>query len=71
MAHTHLHRPSAALDAFAALAGVKSGSDVYVLRMAPITLAGMLSLWQGQVIGCGTVAERLRNGCRTVVERLL
>ncbi len=30
---TYLHRPSAALDAFAALAGVKSGSDVYSLRI--------------------------------------
>jgi hypothetical protein len=44
MAHTHLHRPSAALEALAALAGVKSGLDVYVLRILAIILGAMLSL---------------------------
>mmetsp|Transcript_27175 Transcript_27175/g.68385 ORF Transcript_27175/g.68385 Transcript_27175/m.68385 type:complete len:285 (+) Transcript_27175:3257-4111(+) len=44
MAHTHLHMPSAALEALAALVGVKSGLEVYVLRMASMTLGGTLSL---------------------------
>ena len=44
MAHTHLHSPSAALDALAALAGVKSGLQVYSLRMRSMILGLTLSL---------------------------
>lgn len=33
MAHTQEHKPSAALDALAALAGVKSGLEVYSRRI--------------------------------------
>jgi hypothetical protein len=36
---THLHRPSAADDALAAVAGVKSGLEVYSLRMRSMICA--------------------------------
>ena len=44
MAHTHLHSPSAALEALAALAGVKSGLHVYSLRIRSMIAGLTLSL---------------------------
>ena len=44
IAQTHLQRPSAAADALAALVGVKSALEVYVLRMVSMILGGMWSL---------------------------
>lgn len=42
IACTHLHMPSAALEAFFATSGVKAGSLVYFLRIASITCTAVL-----------------------------
>ena len=43
MAQTHLHRPSAAVEAFLILDGSNSGLLVYVLRILAMYVALMLS----------------------------
>jgi len=44
IAHTHLHIPSAAADALAALSGVKSSLVMYFSRILAMIFGGMLSL---------------------------
>mmetsp|Transcript_7116 Transcript_7116/g.22147 ORF Transcript_7116/g.22147 Transcript_7116/m.22147 type:complete len:219 (+) Transcript_7116:3558-4214(+) len=44
IAQTHLHKPSAALDAFAAFSGVNNGFEMYTDRIFCMTFIGMLSL---------------------------
>ena len=43
MAWTHLHRPSAAVEAVLTFSGTNSGLEVYVSRIFLMMLGGMLS----------------------------
>mmetsp|Transcript_66852 Transcript_66852/g.164810 ORF Transcript_66852/g.164810 Transcript_66852/m.164810 type:complete len:244 (+) Transcript_66852:1288-2019(+) len=64
MASTHLHSPSAALDAFAILDGVKFSSGTNSFRIAAMTLGAMLSLSYDLSVGSSVpLPSRRTAGC--------